>query len=343
MVSDRYGRRPVLLISILGLGIDFLFMAYAPTLWWLFLGRVLNGATAASFSTASAYLADITPPQERAKAFGWMSAAFSIGFIFGPVLGGLLGQDDLRLPFLAAAALTLANFVYGLFFLPESLPPEKRAKAYDWKRANPLGSLQLLRSRPGLLGLVTVAFLFQLSHMVLPTIFVLYTTFRYGWSTEDLGYVFLLTGVLGLIVQGFLVGPVVKRIGERNAVLIGAGAGALGFAWYGLASNGWLYLLGAPVFALIGFMMPGLQGLMTRKVEPHEQGQLQGANQSLQGIASVAGPPVFGLVFAWSVRHDAVLHQPGIAIYLAAALLALALVLALGVAKAPPREAVATA
>jgi DHA1 family tetracycline resistance protein-like MFS transporter len=335
MLSDRYGRRPVLLLSLFGLGVDFLFMAFAPTLWWLFVGRILNGATAASFSTANAYLADVTPPERRAKVFGYMGSAFSFGFIIGPTLGGMLGEYDLRLPFLAAAALTFANWLYGLFILPESLPPERRATAYDWKRANPVGSLRLLRSRVGLLGLALVGFLFQLAHMVLPTIFVLYTTYRYNWSPAVLGLTFLLTGVLGVIVQMFLVGPVVARIGERRAVLLGLTAGVAGFAWYGFAPTGWMYLVGAPIFAFTGFLMPGLQGLMTRRVQPFEQGQLQGANQSLQGIASVVAPPLFGLVFAWSVRHDAVLHAPGLAIYLAAGLLALAFALAYGVARAP--------
>jgi DHA1 family tetracycline resistance protein-like MFS transporter len=335
MLSDRIGRRPVLLISLFGLGVDFLFMAFAPTLWWLFVGRILNGATAASFSTANAYLADVTPPQRRAKVFGWMGSAFSFGFIIGPTIGGLLGEYDLRLPFIAAAVLTFANWLYGLLILPESLSPERRAKAFDWSRANPVGALQLLRSKVGLLGLAGVTFLFQLAHMVLPAIFVLYTTYRYGWSPAVLGLTFLLTGVLGVIVQMFLVGPVVARIGERNAVLLGATAGALGFAWFGLAPTGWLYLLGSPVFALIGLMMPGLQGLMTRRVAPNQQGQLQGANQSLQGIAAILGPLIFGEVFAWSVRHDATLHTPGLAIYLAAGLMALAFVLAMGVARAP--------
>lgn len=336
MFSDRYGRRPVLLVSLFGLGVDFLFMAFAPTLWWLLLGRVLNGATAASFSTANAYLADVTSPDERAKVFGWMGSAFSFGFIIGPTIGGFLGEYDLRLPFLAAAALTFANFLYGLFVLPESLPPERRAKAYDWRRANPVGALRLLRSKLGLLPLAGVGFLFQLSHMVLPTIFVLYTTHRYGWSPGVLGLTFLLTGVLGVIVQVFLVGPAVARLGERRTLLLGLTAGAAGFFWYGFAPLGWLYLLGAPVFALTGFIMPGLQGLMTRRMEPHEQGQLQGASQSLTGIASMAAPPLFGLVFAWSLRQGA---PEGLAIYLAGGLLALALALAAVAARAPEPQA----
>lgn len=336
MFSDRYGRRPVLLLSLLGLGIDFLFMAFAPTLWWLLLGRVLNGATAASFSTANAYLADVTPPDQRAKVFGWMGSAFSFGFIIGPTIGGLLGEYDLRLPFLAAAGLTFANFLYGLFVLPESLPPERRATAFDWTRANPLGALRLLRSKLGLLPLAGVGFLFQIAHMVLPTIFVLYTTHRYGWTPGFLGVTFFLTGVLGVIVQVLLVGPTVARIGERRTLLIGLAAGALGFAWYATAPLGWIYLLGTPIFALSGFIMPGLQGLMTRRVEPQEQGQLQGANQSLTGIASVAGPPLFGLVYAWSLRHGA---AEGLAIYIAGGLLVLGLGLAAAAARAPEPQA----
>lgn len=335
MMSDRFGRRLILLVSLAGLAIDFLFMALAPSLAWLFVGRVINGLTAASFSTANAYVADVTPPDKRAKAFGWMGSAFSFGFLVGPALGGFLGDIDLRLPFFVAAGLTTINWLYGFFVLPESLPPEKRVAKFDWKRANPVGSLVFLRSHADLLGLATVGFLFQLAHTVLPAIFVLYTGYRYGWTPGFMGLTMMATGVAGVIVQTLLVGPVVAKIGERGALLLGAAAGATGFAIYGFAPSGWVYFLGVPVFALMNFLQPGLQGLMTRRVEPSGQGQLQGANQSLQGIASVIGPVIFGLTFAWSIRHEGIMHQPGLAIYLASALLVGAFMLALRVAHAP--------
>ncbi len=343
VLSDRWGRRPVLLISLLGLAVDFLFMAFAPTLWWLFVGRVLNGMTASSFSTAGAYLADVTPPERRAKSFGMLTSAFSFGFILGPTLGGFLGQHDIRLPFLVAAGLTGVNWLYGLLILPESLPRERRLAKFQWARANPLGSLRLLQSQRGLLALASVAFLFQFAQIVLPQIFVLYTTYRYHWSLAMLGLTFPLTGILGVIVQMFLVGPAVARFGERRVVLIGAAAGALGFAWYGSATTGWAYLLAAPLFAFSGFMMPGLQGLMTQRVPPNQQGQLQGAIQSLAGIGAVLGPLVFGETFAWSIRNEATLHMPGLAIYLAGGLLVLAFLLAWGVAHPQRPTVVVTA
>lgn len=342
LLSDRIGRRPVMLISLFGLAADFLLIAVAPNLMWLLVGRILNGVTAASFSTANAYVADVTPPEERAKAFGWMGSAFSFGFVVGPVLGGWLGETDLRLPFFVAAALTFANWLYGLLILPESLPRERRAKAFEWRRANPLGSLRLLRSHADLMGLAVVGFLYQLAHTVLPNIFVLYTGYRYGWTPGFMGLTMMGTGILGVLVQFFLVGPVVARVGERGALLIGAASGAIGFTIYSLAPTGLWYLSGMPIFALMGLLQPGLMGLMSRRVPPHEQGQLQGANQSLAGVASILGPMIFGLTFAWSIRHDASLHMPGLAVMVAAAIMLLAALLALRAGRRPA-EAPATA
>jgi DHA1 family tetracycline resistance protein-like MFS transporter len=264
-----------------------------------------------------------------------MGSAFSFGFLVGPALGGLLAEYSLRLPFMVAAGLTLANWLYGFFILPESLSRERRIVRFEWRRANPLGSLALLRSHRELTGLASVGFLYQVAHQVLPNIFVLYVGFRYNWTPATMGFTMAATGVAGVLVQSLLVGPVVARIGERGALLLGCMAGTVGFIWYGYAPNGWIYLAAVPVFALMNFVQPGLQGLMTRRVAPHEQGQLQGANQALAGVAAMVGPPIFGLSFAWAIHHDATLHMPGLPVYIAGALMLMALALATRVGRAP--------
>jgi DHA1 family tetracycline resistance protein-like MFS transporter len=316
LLSDRFGRRPVLLISMFGLGLDFLFMAFAPSLAWLFVGRLISGATSGLFSTANAYVADVTAPQNRARAFGWMGSAFSFGFLAGPAIGGLLGEHNLRLPFMAAAGLTLINAVYGLLILPESLKPELRTTSFDLGRANPLGSLKLLRSHNELLPLAGVGFLNQLAQMVWPSIFVLYTGYRYHWDTMFTGLWLAAGSSVGIAVQTFLVGPAVKRLGERGCLAAGITAMASSLMWYGLAPTGPLYMCGMPVGCLSGLIIPGLQGLMTRRVGPSQQGQLQGANQSLIGIAAMVGPVIFGLSFAAAVRHP-VWGVPGLPMILA--------------------------
>ena len=336
MISDRYGRRPVILISVFGLGIDYLFMALAPTLAWLFMGRIVHGVTAASFATAGAYIADVSPPERRARNFGLIGAAWSVGFVLGPVVGGTLGDIDIRLPFYVAAGLALANWLYGFFVLPESLPPEKREARFVWKKANPVGSLKLLRSHPDLLGLATLWFLYHLAHYVLPAVFILYTGHRYGWSMTEMGAMLMITGVLGVIVQGLLVGPIVKRVGERGALLIGMAAGAAGFTIYGLAPTEEIYWIGMPIFALMGLVQASIQGLMTRRVAAHEQGQLQGANSSIAGITGLIGPGLYTFVFAWSLRNEATQHMPGLAILVAGGLMALGFFLSLRVAKTEP-------
>ena len=337
LTSDRLGRRPVLLISLTGLGLDFLFMAFAPSLGWLFVGRLISGATSGVFSTGNAYVADVTAPENRARAFGWMGAAFSFGFLAGPAIGGLLGQYDLRLPFLAAAALTLANALYGVFILPESLPRDRRTARFDLARANPVGALRLLRSREGLLRLSGIYFLSQIGQMVWPSVFVLYTGYRYGWTPSMVGLNMMAGGLLGVGVQSFLVGPVIRRFGEKGALVGGSAAAVIAFIWYGSAPTGFAYLCGMPISCLGGLIIPGLQGLMTRRVGPSEQGQLQGANQSLAGIASVVGPPLFGLSFASALRHP-LWHLPGLPMLLAAATTAGCLLLALKVRPSPVPE-----
>jgi DHA1 family tetracycline resistance protein-like MFS transporter len=322
-ISDRFGRRRVLLISCFGLGLDYLFMAMAPTLAWLFVGRVISGITASSFSTAGAYIADVTPPEKRAAAFGMIGAAFGIGFVIGPVLGGVLGHTDPRLPFWVAGALALANAAYGYFVLPESLPAERRA-AFNWKKANPVGSLQLLRSQPGLSGLASVYFLFQLAHYVLPSVCVLYATYRYGWDARAMGFMLAGVGVANIIVQALLIKPVVARIGERSAMIMGLCFGVAGFAGMGLAPNATWFVATVPIFSLMGFFGPGAQALMTRRVSPQEQGRLQGVNSSLMGIAGLFGPFLFTLSFAHFIAIDRSWTLPGAPFLIAACLLALA-------------------
>lgn len=340
LLSDRLGRRPVLLISLFGLGFDFLFMAFAPSLAWLFVGRLISGATSGLFSTANAYVADVTSPENRARAFGWMGSAFSFGFLAGPAIGGLLGQVNLRLPFMAAAALTLVNALYGLLILPESLPRDRRTASFSLRRANPIGALRLLRSRQGLPALAVIYFLNQLAQMVWPSVFVLYTGYRYGWTPGIVGLAMMAGGLMGVGVQSLLVGPVIHRVGERGAMIAGALAAAVGLSWYSLAPTGLAYLIGMPISCLGGLMIPGLQGLMTRRAGPSEQGQLQGANQSLAGLASVIGPSVFGISFAWAVRHPTA-HLPGLPLMAAAAAMAACTILGLAFrpdAKAPNRQ-----
>jgi MFS transporter, DHA1 family, tetracycline resistance protein len=333
LMSDRFGRRPVLLVSIAGLGVDFLFMALAPSLELLFVGRIINGMTAASFSAAGAYIADVTPPEKRAQAFGLIGASWGIGFVVGPAIGGLLGDINLRLPFYAAAAMALCNWLYGYFVLPESLPPERRIKSFDWKKANPLGSLRLLARHPDLLVFGFIVFLFHMAHAVLPAIFVLYAGYRYGWTPSMMGVSLMITGVSNVIVQALLVKPVVRKLGERGALLVGLSCGAVGFVWFALASTQGWYWAGVPIFAMTGFIQPGLQGLMTRRVGPNEQGQLQGAGSCIMGLTGMIGPLIYTTTFAWAVEHDTQYHQPGAPILIAAAFMAVGFVVALLSAK----------
>jgi DHA1 family tetracycline resistance protein-like MFS transporter len=326
-LSDRFGRRRVILLSNLGLGLDYVLMALAPNLAWLFVGRVISGITAASVSTGMAYIADVTPPEKRAAAFGRVGIAFGLGFVLGPALGGLLGSVDPRLPFWVAAGLSLANAMYGLFILPESLPREKR-RAFEWRRANPLGSLRLLRSHPELSGMAVVMFLSNLAHAALPATFVLYAGYRYGWDARDVGLVLASVGICSAIVQGAVVGPAVRRLGERRVLLAGLTCGAVGFFAYGLAPTGMLFLAAVPVVALWGLASPAAQGLMTRHIGPTEQGALQGAAGSVMGIATMIGPWLFAATFAYFIGEGTRWHLPGAAFMLAALLLALGAVVA---------------
>lgn len=319
-LSDRFGRRPVVLASNFGLACDYVLMALAPSLPWLFLGRLLSGATAASVSTAFAYLADITAPEKRAEVFGKVGAAFGAGFVVGPAVGGLLGEIDLHLPFWVAAGLSVANTLYGFFVLPESLPKERRS-AFQWRRANPVGALTLLRSRAGLLGLASVNFLAQLAATVLPSVYVLFAAQRYGWSALQIGLSLAFVGVASIVTRLFVVGPVVARLGEHRAILIGYSAGIVGFLCLALVPSGVVAMIGIIPLALWAIAEPAMQGSMSRLVGADEQGRLQGANASVQSIAQLIGPFLFTMTFAFFIGASAPLALPGAPFLLAAALL----------------------
>jgi DHA1 family tetracycline resistance protein-like MFS transporter len=327
--SDRFGRRPVILISNFGLGFDYIIMALAPGVGVLFLGRLVSGVTAASMSTAQAYISDVSPPEKRASNYGLMSVAFGLGFILGPAIGGILGQINPRLPFWVAAGLSLANAAYGIFVLPESLVTESRER-FSWRKANPLGSFELLIGAPGLLRLACVHFLFWLSRMALTSVFVLYGSYRYAWSTATIGLTFAGVGLCSIIVGGLLVKPTVARFGERSTLVLGLLCGCAGMTLMGFADSAKLFWLGLGVMSLIGLAAPSLQGLMTARIDEHSQGQLQGALGSVAALANMIGPLLFSFVFAQSISSAPFFHAhiPGAPFYLAAALLGAATMLA---------------
>lgn len=340
-LSDRHGRRPVILLSALGLACDYVLMAVAPNLWWLALGRIVAGITSSSFTTVFAYMADITPPEGRARAYGLIGAAFSAGFVAGPVVGGLLGEISPRAPFWFAAALSGAAFLYGLLVLPESLEERNRA-AFSWRRANPFGALKLLSSHPELGGLAIVNFLLHFAHHVFSAVFVLYAALRYGWGPLEVGVLLALVGVLDMIVQGLVVGRAVARFGDRGVMVFGLFGGAAGICLMGLAPTALLFTLAMFPNALWGLAMPTLQSLMTRRVGESEQGQLQGANMSVASIAGVASPLFFGALYTATASETAAFHAPGASFVVAAAVLLAAAILGWSVARrAARREATA--
>lgn len=318
-LSDRFGRRRVILISCLGLAIDYVLMALAPNLAWLFLGRVLTGITAASFATANAYIADVTPQEKRAATFGMVGAAWGFGFVFGPWFGGVLGEWGLRIPFWVAAGLAVVSFCYGLFILPESLPPEKRSR-FRIANANPLGSLRLYASNKQLFGFAGILLLYQIAHQVFPCVFVFYAGHRYGWGIREVGETLMVVGLTSVFMQGFVIRKAAPMLGEKKMLYLALLMGAAGYFIYGTASNGWMFLAAIPVFAFVGFFNPAIQGLMTRLVDNSQQGQLQGANSSMMGISGMLGPLVFPFVFRVAISEDSGNNLPGAPFLLASGL-----------------------
>ena len=319
VLSDRFGRRPVVLLSNLGLGLDYIVMALAPTIGWLFLGRMISGITAASISTGMAYIADIVPREKRAGAFGLIGAAFGVGFVLGPALGGILGNANPRLPFWVAAGLSLANWVYGFFFVPESLPLERR-KAFTLRRANPVGSLVLLRSHPELLQLATIQFIGYLAHEVF-NVWALYAIYRYAWSAGSIGTSLALAGICTAVISAGFVRPIVARIGERRTLYLGQFFGGLGVLMAGLARSGAVYLGSIPIISIWNISSPAANGMMTHRVSESEQGELQGAISSLRAIAMMLGPGLFTFTFAFFIDPQKGWNFPGAPWYLGAFLL----------------------
>jgi len=326
MLSDKVGRRPVILLSNAVSVIDLAIMALAPNLWWLFAGRVLSGVASANMTAASAYIADVTPPEKRAAAFGMIGSAFGLGFMLGPAIGGVVGNINPRLTFWAAAAFALINLLYGLFVLPESLPRERRTQRIEWKRANPVGSLRLLASHHELWGLSWVNLVTYIGHEVFPNVWVIFCIAAFGWSTGSIGLTLTLVGAVAAINQATLVGPVVKRLGERRTLLASLVIAIVGLALMGI-NNGFVFLVAAVIISLPMYQASS-QALMTRRVRPEEQGELQGALGSLRGISMLVGPGIFSLTFAQFAGPWRSLGLIGAPWLLAALLYTLALVIA---------------
>ncbi len=327
-LSDRFGRRPVLLASLFGFGIDYLFLAFAPTLGWLFLGRSIAGIMGASFTTAGAYIADISTPEKRSQNFGIIGAAFGLGFIIGPVIGGLLGGLGTRVPFLFAAGLTLLNWLYGFFILPESLLPENR-RAFSWRRANPLGTLKSLFRFPVIRGLfVSLAFLYIATHAVQSN-WSYYTIEKFGWKESDIGISLGVVGFVYAIVSGWLIRLIIPALGQQRSVYVGLGLYAAGFMLYAAASQGWMMYAFTVVYCLGGIAGPALQGIMSTLIPPNEQGELQGGFTSLMSLCSIIGPFVMNSVlFAWFTGPSAPVYFPESAMVFGAVLSVISTVLA---------------
>ncbi|MEQ1749369.1 MAG: TCR/Tet family MFS transporter [Prosthecobacter sp.] len=327
-LSDRFGRRPVILISLLGSALDYFVIAFAPNLAWFALGRVIAGLTGANFAAASAYIADISPPEKRAANFGMIGAAFGLGFVIGPVLGGLLGQYGMKVPFFAAGGLTLLNWVYGVFVLPESLAPENR-RDFSWARSNPIGSLLALRRFPTLLGLIAAYFIALLAHQVYPSIWVLYTSYRFGWDTLATGLSLAAVGVMAGGVQGGLTKRVVGAFGEAKTVRYGLIMATFFYAAYGLASQPWMIYVCIVFGSLSGLVTPAVQALMSQAVPADEQGALQGSLTSLSSLTGIIGPIVCTHLFSFFVSEKAPIVLPGAPFFWSASLMLVALAFAL--------------
>ncbi|MGC4128432.1 MAG: TCR/Tet family MFS transporter [Bergeyella sp.] len=301
-LSDKYGRRPVILISLFGFAVDYIFLALSPNIWWLFAGRIIAGITGASVTTASAYIADISTDKDRAKNFGLIGAAFGLGFIIGPVLGGILGHYGSRVPFYAAAALCLLNWLYGYFILPESLPKENR-RPFEWKRANPVGSFKFLRKHPEISMLTTGLILIYIAGHAVQSNWSFYTMYKFDWNERMVGISLGVVGLMVGLVQGFLIRWINPRIGDEKSIYCGLALYAVGMLLYAFATEGWMMLAFTVPYCMGGICGPALQAVITKSVQPNEQGELQGALTSLMSATSIVGPPLMTQIF-YFFTHD---------------------------------------
>ncbi len=325
-LSDRFGRRPIILISLFGFGIDYLIQGWAPSIGWLFVGRFIAGVMGASITTANAYIADVSTPDTRARNFGFVGVAFGLGFTMGPALGGVLGAIHLRLPFFVAAALALVNWLYGFFVLPESLAPEHR-RAVSFRNMNPIASLRRLRAYPLVAGLAFAVLFSSLAQRGMENVWVLHAGYRYGWNTQTNGLTLALVCVMAILVQGLLVRPAVRRLGERRTIMLGLTVSTLAFLGYGLASEGWMVLIIIVFGALAGLAMPAIQGLVAGTVGPSEQGEIQGALTSLTSLTSIFAPLIFTAgLFSFFTSSAAPMALPGAPFLLGSILFAVSLV-----------------
>ena len=326
-LSDQYGRRPVLLCSLFGFGIDYLFLAFAPSIGWLFVGRLIAGVTGASITTGSAYISDISTPEKKAQNFGMIGAAFGLGFIIGPVLGGQLAHFGVRWPFIGAAILSLINWLYGFFVLPESLAKENR-RSFEWKRANPVGSLKMLNKYPVIAGLViSITLIYIASHSV-QTTWSYITIEKFGWSPTMIGYSLGVVGVCVAIVQGVLIRRIIPKLGLEKSVYIGLALYAIGFILFAYASQTWMMYAFTAIYCMGGIAMPSIQGIISTHVPPNEQGELQGALTSLMSATSIIGPLIMTNIFAYFTATNAPIHFAGAPFIVSAVLSIISSVLA---------------
>ncbi|MFT6202598.1 MAG: DHA1 family tetracycline resistance protein-like MFS transporter [Spirosomataceae bacterium] len=333
-LSDQFGRRPVLLISLFGFGVDYIFLALAPTIGWLFVGRIISGITGASFSTAGAYIADVSPPEKRAQNFGLLGAAFGLGFIIGPTLGGLLGEYGSRIPFFVSAGLSLLNWLYGYFVLPESLKPENRRK-FDIKRANPVGSLLALKKYPMIIALVASLFLVTVGSFAVQGTWTFYTMEKFSWSEWQVGLSLGFVGLMVAIVQGGLIRVIIPKLGQERALFFGLIITSFGLMAFGLASSPWMmYVIMVP-FALGGLAGPAFQGIISSQVSDKEQGELQGALTSLNSVAAIIGQPLMLWLFRSFTAQDTTYYFPGAPFILGSVLTVISIFLTMRVLKKP--------